>query len=333
MDLILQTFGLSLSRDNSCFVITTSDGNKQRLTPEGITTIQLTKGIKITSDAILLALQHDIEVLILERDGTPAGRFWSARYGSISNIRKGQLMYLQSQHAVEWIKKQISKKILNQQAMILSCDANTPQLRHNMNKAVSRLEEYLLKIKALKGEKIRDISATLRGWEGAASRIYFETINQFLPEQYKFSHRSQHPALDVANALFNYAYGILYGKIEGCMIRAGIDPYIGLLHRDEYNRPVLVYDVIEPYRIWADYVVISILCQNIITDEYYSRRTDNSVWLEPLGRRVIIQSMNDYLDEIITHEGIQRSRATHIQLSMQKLAQTFKSCATVNRKI
>ena len=140
----------------------------------------------------------------------------------------------------------------------------------------------------------------------------------------RFKERSQHPAMDVTNAFLNYGYGILYGRIEGALIKAGIDPYVGVMHRDDYNRPVLVYDVIELYRIWVDYVVYTLLAQNVVTDEFYSVREDNSYWLEPLGRRVLIQSLNDYLDEIINVNGTQRSRLTQISIYAQSLAQTFK---------
>ena len=79
--------------------------------------------------------------------------------------------------------------------------------------------------------------------------------------------------MDIVNALLNYGYGILYGRIEGALIKSGIDPYIGVLHRDDYNRPVLVYDVIELYRIWVDYVVYSLVAQKVINSDYYSIRS------------------------------------------------------------
>ena len=164
----------------------------------------------------------------------------------------------------------------------------------------------------------------LRGWEGVSSKIYFEILNLFIPKTYRFDIRSQHPAMDPINALLNYGYGLLYGKIEGALIKAGIDPYVGILHRDNYNRPVLVYDVIEIYRVWIDYVVYSLAIQQVITDEYYSVQEDGSYWLEPLGRRVLIQSVNDYLDEVIEQRGVSRSRVTQISLYAQNLAQTFK---------
>lgn len=100
--------------------------------------------------------------------------------------------------------------------------------------------------------------------------------------------------------MLNYGYGLLYGKIEGILIKSGIDPYIGILHRDDYNRPVLVYDIIEKYRIWVDYIVYSLVAQEVVTTELYSVKEDGSYWLEGLGRRIIIQSLNDYLDEQIT---------------------------------
>lgn len=329
MDIILHTFGTAISRDNAGFLIKTQNGEKKHLAPEGISTIQLTKGIQITSDAIMLAIEKGIEVILLEKSGKPIGRFWSAQYGSISNIRKGQLIFSTSPEAVLWIKQIIERKILNQQALILALQTESLQQKYDIEKAVSRLEEFVNKIRGLQGIQVRDIASKIRGWEGYASKIYFDTINRFLPLEYRFCNRSQHPALDVANALFNYAYGILYGKCEGALINAGIDPYIGILHRDEYNRPVLIYDFIEVYRIWADYVVISILSQEIITDEHYSTQSDGSVYLETLGRRIIIQSLNDYLDEIININGLNRSRITHLQLDAQNLASRFKSfCKT-----
>ena len=325
MDLIIHTFGTLVSCSKGSFVVSTRDGERKTLVPSGISSIQIGKGVQITSDAIFLAIENEIEIILVPRSGQPVGRFWSARYGSVSTIRKGQLLFTHSAEAVDWIKSVVSKKILNQQALLLAFECGTYHLHHEVEKAVSRMEELLLKIKELNGQQVRDVAASLRGWEGVASKIYFSVVSRFLPERYRFTERSQHPALDVANALFNYAYGVLYGKIEGALVLAGIDPYLGVMHRDEYHRPVLVYDVIENYRIWADYVVVSILCQEVITDEYYSVCSDGCVWLESLGRRVLIQSMNDYLDEVVLVSGLSRSRGVHLQLDMQRLAQHFKT--------
>ncbi len=324
MDLVINTFGVSLTKDNDGFVISNHDG-VQKIPVAGIRSIQLSRGAQISSDAVMLAVENEIEIIFMGQSGMPIGRIWSPKYGSVSTIRKGQLTFTFDHDAVLWIKEVISKKIQNQQALMLMMDTvESSALQQAVDKSVNRLEDYRTKIAGLDGEIVSDISATLRGWEGVSSKIYFDTMNLFIPEKYRFISRSQHPAMDVANALLNYGYGLLYGRIEGALIKAGIDPYVGVLHRDDYNRPVLVYDVIELYRVWIDYVVFSLLSQDVITPEHYSVRADGSYWLEPLGRRVLIQSVNDYFDEVIEEKGLQRSRATQIGLYVQNLAQKFK---------
>lgn len=323
MELILNTFGTSLNRDNEGFVITSKDG-RQRIPATGITSIQISRGAQITSDAVLLAIDREIEVLFMDKSGQPLGRIWSSKYGSVSTIRKGQLSFTFSKDAVKWIKDTIQRKIENQQALLLLMVARDAGIEKTVQKSVNRLEDYRTKINLLEGEIVSDVASSLRGWEGVSSKIYFDTLNMFLPEKYRFKQRSQHPATDIANAMLNYGYGLLYGKIEGSLIKAGIDPYVGVLHRDDYNRPVLVYDIIELYRVWVDYIVYSLLMQEAITDEYYSVKEDGSYWLEPLGRRVLIQSLNDYMEEVITIKGVSRSRQYQLYLYVQDLAQNFK---------
>lgn len=323
MELILNTFGTSLSRENEAFLIIHKDG-KQRVPAVGINSIQISRGALITSDAVILAIENEIEVLFMDKAGNSIGRIWSPKYGSVSTIRKGQLSFTFTSDAVSWIKGVIRQKIENQQALLLMMRITNGVQEQKVKKAISRLEDYRTKILGIEGEIVSDVAATLRGWEGVSSNIYFETLNLFLPEEYRFAQRSQHPAMDIVNAMLNYGYGLLYARIEGTLIKTGIDPYIGVMHRDDYNRPVLVYDVIELYRVWVDFVVVSLVAQRIITDEYFSIKADGSYWLEALGRRVLIQSFNDYFDEVITQNGINRSRGHQIFLYAQELAQTFK---------
>jgi len=324
MDLVLNTFGTALTKDNDCFMVAHKDG-KQRVPPSDIRCIYISRGAQISSDAVLLAIKNEIEVLFMDNSGEPLGRIWSNRYGSISTIRKGQLEFSQSKKAIKWITEVVASKIENQQALLWMFAASQPETNAVIEKTALRLDNFRKKVKDLQGDTVSDIAPQLRGWEGIVSKIYFEQMNTFLPERYRFAERSQHPAMDVVNAMLNYGYGMLYGKIEGSLIRAGIDPYIGILHRDEHRRPVLVYDVIEKYRIWVDYVVWMIMRQNIIGEEHYSVKNDGSYWLEGLGRRIIIQSLNDYLSEVISIAGVERSRNTHIDLFTQNLAQKFKN--------
>lgn len=322
MELILSTFGTNLNTDNQAFVVARGY-ERQRVPVAEVSAIQINKGTSITSDAVFLAIENEIPIVFMDKKGTPKGRVWSPKYGSISTIRKGQLQFTSSHAAVVWIREILVRKVANQEALIRIMFPPAPQQKE-AERAIHRLEVYREKISNIDGDNISDVAAQLRGWEGSAARIYFEALNMTLPANLRFTERTQHPAFDPVNAFLNYGYGLLYNKVESALIMAGIDPYIGVLHRNEYNRPVLVYDVIEIYRIWIDYVVYSLACQNILCDDYYSVQANGSYWLESLGRRVLIQSVNDYLEDIVEMRGLSRSRSTHINLFAQDLAQQFK---------
>lgn len=321
MHLILSSFGTVLQRENEQFAVINDEG-KKLINPRNVRSISISKGAKISSDAVLLAIEYEIDVMFIDFKGVPQGRVWSVKYGSISTIRKNQMNFIFTSAAVAWIKEVIASKIDNQIALLLSMGIEDEVVVQRIKNANNRLNDYKRKVQLIHGEVVSDVASSLRGWEGSASRVYFETINYFLPEKYKTEGRSQHPAGDIFNCLLNYGYGMLYGKIEGALIKAGIDPYLGIFHRDDYNRPVLVFDVIELFRVWVDYVVIVLCRQDVIDEECYSVR-EGVYWLENMGKRILIQSVNDYFDEVVSWHGLERSRATHLNIYAQNLAQMF----------
>lgn len=322
MELVLNTYGTSLQVEDGLFMVRHKDG-KQSVNPSTVKSILISKGAKISSDATLLAVENEIDVLFVDSTGKPAGRVWSIKYGSVSTIRRKQLDFIYSPKAVKWIKDLIVQKIDNQIGFLLSMNPDEDRLKGLIQNSINKQTDHKQKIGNVDAPFVSDIAASLRGWEGAASRAYFQVISELLPEAYRFDTRTQHPAKDVFNCLLNYGYGMLYGKVEGALIKAGIDPYAGVLHRDDYNRPALVFDVIELYRIWIAYVVFSLCSQQVIDEDCYSIQDDGSFWLENMGKRILIQATNDYFDEVINLKGLHRSRMTHIELYAQNLAQIF----------
>lgn len=323
MQLVLNKYGISLSVKDGLFRVK-HDDKEQKIPIEKIQSIILHRAAQITSDVFFEAIDHEIDILFFNKIGKPQGRIWSHKYGSISTIRKNQVRFAQGSAGAKWIKELITNKVGNQVALLLTVGKPDGTTEREIRKAIDKLQGYLEKIKMLKIENIQDVAPKLRGWEGNCSRLYFRCISNNLPEQYRFEERSQHPAFDMFNALLNYAYGILYSKIEGVMIMAGIDPYVGVMHRDEYNRPVLVFDAIENFRVWADFVVVNLCMQQIIFKEFFE--IENSVYyLNGQGKRILIQSFNDYFDEVTGLKGVQRSRNQHLVIFAQKLATKIKS--------
>ncbi len=267
-----------------------------------------------------------VEVLFVNDLGTPEGRVWSVKYGSVSSIRKGQVNFLYSPGSVQWVKELIVTKIDRQVALLLGLqpEKELDLKTYNLFKsAINSMEDHKSKVASVEGEFISDIAASLRGWEGAAGKKYFSCFGLLMPPFYQFEIRDRMPAKDPFNALLNYAYGILYGKVEGALIKAGIDPYMGIFHRDEYNRPALVFDFIEYYRSWMDYVVFQLCREEAIPEESFERVEETgAIRLMPLAKRILIQSVNDFLEEIVTI-GKPLSRLSHIEADAFKLANIF----------
>ncbi len=332
MHLVINSYGATLQKENGLFLITSPDG-QQSFPPEKIRSISISKAARITSDAVLLAIKHEIDLLFVNDFGKPEGRVWSVQYGSISTIRKAQLEFLYSPSTLSWVKDLLIEKINNQIALLLAFQPAKEVLpQFNIIRfAINSMEDYKQKIRKTESESLSDVAASLRGWEGAAGKKYFGAIASLMPTAYQFENRTRQPATDKFNALLNYGYGMLYGKVEGALIKAGIDPYCGIFHRDDFNRPALVFDFIEKYRMWIDYVVIQLALQEAIPDDCFEIDLINGCMIEALGKRILIQSVNDYLSEIINMGGKERSRQTHIDLDAQQLAQFFIQKADANR--
>ena len=322
MHVVLNSFGASIRKENGLFEISTAE-LKQLVHPKDVKTITVSKGARISSDAVLLAIEEEVDVMFTDGLGNPKGRVWSIKYGSVSDIRRKQLEFFYSDKAVAWVKDGIAEKINNQVAMLLSLTGEPKDKSSRLiSSAVNGMQDYLQKVRSIEGESVSDIAPSLRGWEGAASRRYFQVLGQLMPEDFQFSRRSKHPAEDRFNSMLNYGYGMMYGKVEGALIKAGIDPYIGIFHRDDYNRPALVFDIIEKYRVWIDYVVIHLAMQEALTADCFDDGM-NGYMLQGLGKRIVIQSVNDYLAEIIHLNGAERSRGEHIMRDARKLAAFF----------
>ena len=65
---------------------------------------------------------------------------------------------------------------------------------------------------------------------------------------------------DDANGMFNYVYAVLYAAVARRICSAAMNPHIGLHHRNQDNPFCLASDLMEPFRPYADRVVLALLC-------------------------------------------------------------------------
>jgi CRISPR-associated protein Cas1 len=289
-----------------------------------IKSIIMNDSTSLTFAAVKLAAENEIDLLFMEKTGKNVGRLWSNKFGSISVIRKNQLKYTASKDVLEYMRKAIVKRTESMVGVLYMMEHLFKTDEHKIVQCVKSLEKIKFKIESMAAEEPVSFFASLRGYEGKIAAIYFDFLGNNVFEIYRFKGRSRMPAEDMFNALLNYSYGMLYGKVESALIRAGLDPFIGFMHRDDYNRPVLVYDIIELYRSWAEYVCLWLCSQMVVFEDFFDI-SENSYLLNDYGKKILIQTFNDYLNEIVEKGNNKRSRETHIFLECQSLANNIKN--------
>jgi len=63
MHIVLNSFGASIGKKNGLFEVSTAE-LKQIINPVDVKTITVSKGARISSDAVLLAIEEEVDVLL-----------------------------------------------------------------------------------------------------------------------------------------------------------------------------------------------------------------------------------------------------------------------------
>ena len=321
MQLVINTRGTLLRRRGERFSINAGTQSHE-FSAKKLHSIVVSTGIRLTSDAIQLAVDHNIDIVFLDSQGNPSSRVWQSRLGSTATIRRKQLEASDQALGLTLAAGWIAKKLTNQLEFLNELKAcRSGELAGEIGTAAARIENIRTKLDLIAADAIRELSGEdpldqgdyteicgqILGMEGSAGRVYFAAISKLLPSEYRFQGRSRRPAADPFNAMLNYAYGVLYSQVERALILAGLDPFIGFFHTDNYNKPSLVYDLIEPFRIIAERTTVLYFTGRRIKSEYFREVPGGGVELSPDGRAALITALNRRLDKTVSYP-VQKSR-------------------------
>jgi CRISPR-associated protein Cas1 len=318
MQLILNTFGASLRKKDGMFLVRAGD-RKVSVSPRKVQTIWLATGVHLSTDAIRLALEHHIDIALLDRHGEPYGRFWHARMGSTTLLRRRLLEAATGDEGVRLATEWVQTKVGHQAGLVRDLARTRPDRAAALEAAAAKLDKLADVIAGVRGAPLDELRGSLMGLEGVAGREFFAALSLALPERFRFQGRSRSPARDEFNCLVNYAYGVLYGLVERACLLAGLDPGIGLIHTDNYNKPSLVFDLIELFRVHAERVVVNLFAARKVRPELFDQH-DGGFRLSAEGRGLLLTELNDHLDGV-KHHGRRRLKVRDtIVYECQRLA-------------
>jgi CRISP-associated protein Cas1 len=163
--------------------------------------------------------------------------------------------------ATEPLKKQlwqqtIRNKILNQAALLRLRGYDTQNMEHWAGGVKSGDPENL---------------------EGRATAWYWAHLFKGLKETKLFEGLKtleeltagfiRDPAGPPPNNLLNYAYALLRATMARSLVGSGLLPIMGIFHRNQYNAYCLADDIMEPYRPFADKLVVQLIEEEGLTEE------------------------------------------------------------------
>ncbi len=292
--------------------------NRLDLSPMKVESIIISNKAMISTQAISLALENNIDLVFLDKYGFPIGRVWFSKMGSTALIRRKQLEAASEDKGLKLVTDLVKQKLNNQVSFLKKLKYARPEKKELFQAPIHTIQGSL---EALDHDPVNleDSRSLIMGLEGAAGRAYFSCLSKIMPEKYRFKGRSKRPALNPFNATLNYCYGVLYSRVEKACIIAGLDPFVGFMHTDNYNKKSLVFDLIEPFRIFADQVAVYFFTGKKAKEEYFDIKT-HSCTLNTKGKPLVIDALNRHLEEKVRYRNRNVKRKHLISHEAHRLA-------------
>ena len=239
--------------------------------------------IQVSTQSIHKLLSKGINITYLSKRGYNFGRLENINK---VNIERQRLQFRQSEdmfYSLEISKEFIKGKIKNQRTVLLR--ANKYLQNEEIKENIKIMKRYIVKI-----EYVEDIES-LMGMEGFCAKIYFDSVNYILNEEYRFKKRSKRLPKDPFNSIISFGYALLYNEVFNIIGSKGLSPYVGFLHKDRNKHAALCSDIMEEFRpILVDTLAIYLLNNDKITKEnFIFNIKNNSVLLNKDGASKIVK--------------------------------------------
>lgn len=219
---------------------------------------------------------------------------------------------------MDWAYNIILKKIDGQKSNLSFISDRKPSLAGDFEKALREIDAQLMKVKFSENGDPVVTKKTLLFVEAFTASRYWQLIGLKLPEPWNFTNRVKKQPNDSFNASVNYLYGMLRNQVETAVLSMGLDPALGVMHRDGYKMSSLVFDMMEPFRPVADRILIDNLLSGELTGNILEE-TGTGKLISKAGRKQLISLFNSKLKERIRFRESVTTLQNHILTEVRYL--------------
>lgn len=296
-----------LSTLNKQLNVHRNDKRLFRIPWKSLQTIVLFGHHQITTQAMQAALRSNVNIHLATASG------WYQ--GVITHNRN-------SQHQNLWLQ-QTSTFSEEDKALYIARALVGSRLRHMKKHLYQRRQAYRSRVldNAIGKASTAGNLDSLRGYEGSATREYFQRLALVIPDEYEFSGRNRRPPTDPYNVLLSLGYTLLYAYSESFIHAAGLLPWQGAYHQARGKHAALASDLMEPFRHLVERTALSLLNRQDISPDDFSFSPAGRCNINNQARRKYIALLLQRLDSKIKARGALEAETwlSHMQHQVNSL--------------
>lgn len=275
------------------------------------------KGVCLSSDLLAACAEAGIAVAFLDFGGKPYGLFHTPFAHRTVSVRRAQFAFCECLTAGALMRRIVVNKIANQIRLLrYFARSATEEAAAGMRTAADSMRTQIRQARSIKRSDLDRLRNSLMGCEGAAAAAYWNALCCWL-EISTFTGRAGRGAEDPVNAALNYGYGILYARIWGAQVLAGLEPFAGLLHTDRSGKYALVLDAIEEFRVPLVDRPILAHCSRGLTLKM------EQDFLDADSRRAVAGWVLEAMERRVQYHGREEAMSAIVGAQAQKLAGHF----------
>jgi len=195
--------------------------------------------VGFTTPALRRLMQDGVDIVFLSLDGQYYGRVQGELTPHIA-LRRAQYRWQGDDAFTLALAQRIVAGKIRNQRVLLQRQARAG--RGELDEVLAALDGY-----EARAGRTQTLNALL-GVEGSATARYFGGYRLLFDATWRFNERNRQPPRDPVNVLLSFGYTLLARAAESAIYTVGLDPYVGFLHKDVYNRPSLALDLEEEFR-------------------------------------------------------------------------------------
>ena len=237
----------------------------------------------ITGPALDLAFEKGIDIIFLTLSGKLKGKIQGEKSKNVY-IRFAQYeLWRDKEKKLQFSKAIIKNKINNQYKLLKYYGIDVPEIieiKKNVDSA-NEIDEVM-------------------GFEGIASKIYFDYFKLVMQNDFEFNGRNRRPPKDEVNSLLSLTYSMVLNSILYELETSGLDSYLGFLHAIKYGRQALALDILEEFRQgFCDTFVIRLINRKEVKKEDFIYNEEEGMRFKPEAFKKYLEKYNNEKESLI----------------------------------